>query len=169
VSQQRANLDFQRNQFESAIDYFIKSIEEFVAAGFGILNGWNFINLAGSYFELHDFTEARKYLEKGLDNARARGEKPMTIVVMIYFVRLYIAMGYHGKAVRIYSAIESLKSQHITFGEWSTHKKVLEKLSREISPLLDDPNLANETESGRKLVLEQLIRLVLEKDETVPG
>jgi predicted ATPase len=168
VTQQKANLDYQRNAFEPAVEYFLKSITQFADSGFSILNGWNFINLAGSYTELHDYSEAKKWLEKGLENARTRGEKPMLIVVMIYFVRLYIATGNHAKAVKIYSAIETLKSQQITFGEWSTHKRVLEKLYTEIGPLLNNGGFANEVEQGKKLVLEQLIRLVLEKEsETI--
>jgi predicted ATPase len=167
VSQQKANLYYQRNLFLPAIDYFIKSIDQFTESGFAILNGWNFINLAGSYTELHDYAEAKKYLEKGLENARTRGEKPMMIVVMIYYVRLYIATGNEGKAVRIYSAIETLKSQHVTFGEWSTHKKVLERLNTEISPLLSERMFADEQEQGRKLGLEQLIRLITEKENEV--
>jgi hypothetical protein len=114
-----------------------------------------------------EFLKARKYLEEGLEISRERGEKPMTMVAMLYFVNLYLAIGAKAKAIRIFFAIETLKNLPDMQGNlrsgWSTTTKIYAKLNEAITEALNVPTFENDREAGKKLTFEQLFDLVTEK------
>jgi hypothetical protein len=148
-----------------AVDCFERSLEQFAESSFSTLGGWCYINLGGCLIELKRFDEARKYLEKGLINARERGEKPMLLVDMIYFSVFFSSIGQTSRAVRVFSAVEALRARINAYSEWSTYKSLKEKLSHLVNDHMKDPLYANDVEAGKQFTLEQLIAFVLEKDK----
>ena len=168
VSLQKGNLNYNEDHFSVAVNHFLKSIKLFSDLGMNTMNGWSFIKSGGCFTEAGEFSEARKYLEEGLEISRERGEKTMTMVVMLYFVKLYLAIRHKAKAIRIFSAIEILKNRGDMQGNllsgWSTNAKIYGKVNEEIGGALDDPSFTNDVEAGKKLTYEQLIGLVTEKD-----
>ena len=149
----------------AAADYFLKSVQHFDDAGFSGLNGWCYTNLGICFTEQKKFVEARHYLEKGLQNARERGERSMVLAVLLIFGSLFFSLGAKAKAVKIFSAVETLKDRFSEASVWSTYKTIYEKAYGVIGTSLADPLFANEVETGKRLTLEQLITLVTEKDE----
>ena len=111
--------------------------------------------------ELKKFEEARLYLEKGLANARERGEKSMLLANMLYFSLLFFDMGNKAKAVKVFSAVEALKAR-IAYSNWSTNKSVSEKIRHLIDDCLNDPLYADDVEKGKQIGLEQLIAFVMQ-------
>ena len=160
---QRGNLAFLLNQ-PTAEDHLLKSVHLFDDAGFSGLNGWCYINLGICLTEQKRFVEARQYLEKGLQNARERGERSMVLAALLIFGSLFFSLEAKAKAVKIFSAVETLNDQFNEANVWSTYKTIYEKSYNIIGTTLVDPQFANEVETGKNLTLEQLITLVMEKE-----
>ena len=165
VALQKANLHYELNEFSLAVHHFVKSIALYNDAGFEILNGWCYINLGGCLTELKRFDEARSYLEKGLENARVRGEKPMLLVDMLYFSILFYALGDYSKAVKVSCAVEALRTRINAHPIWSTISSINKKVEQFSSECINNPSYVNDAETGKQLSLEQLIALVLEDDK----
>ncbi len=168
VSLQKGNLNYNEDHFSIAVTHYSKSIELFSDLGMNTMNGWSFMSTGGCFIEAREFSEARKYIQQGLEISRERGEKTMTMVAMLYFINLHLAIGHKAKAIRIFFAIETLKKQPEMQGNlhsgWSTTAKVYGKLNEAITEALNDPSFTKDVDAGKKLTLEQLLELVTEKE-----
>ena len=164
ISLQKGNLNYIEDHFSIAVNHYIKSINLFSDLGMNTMNGWSFAVSGGCFTEAREFSEARKYLNEGLEISRERGEKTMMMVVILYFVNLYLAIGQRSKAIRIFSAIATLKNRDDVRFWWSTNLKIYGKVNEEITEVINDPSFANDVEAGKKLTFEQLLGLVTEKE-----
>jgi len=168
VSLQKGNLNYNGDHFSIAINHFLESIKLFSDLGMNTMNGWSFLSSGGCFTEAKEFSKARKYLEQGLEISRERGEKTMTMVAMLYFANLNLVIGNKAKAIKIFSAIETLKNRPDMQGNlhsgWSTTAKIYGKINEAITEALHDPSFTNDVEAGKKLTFEQLLDLVTEKE-----
>jgi predicted ATPase len=163
VNLQKGNLYYELNQLPLAVDCFVKSIEQFADSGFSTLSGWSYLHLGAILTELKRIDEARMYLEKGLANARERGEKSMLLADMIYFSLFFLAIGENSKAIRIFSGVQALKT-NINTSEWSINKLIDDKIAHLVNSL-NDPACADDVAMGKQFSLEELIAYVLQKNK----